>query len=487
MTPDENRSSPTLLRHVAHGVRVGAISQVALRAAPALLTLALARIAGPAPLGVVAYGLSVLGLAACFADVGIPVSLPKCVHETDREMDVAVSAVVVRIFSSTIVAGALLLIGVGPQHSQWLGATLAAILVFTSFDLVPAALNATLRFREAASAQVIGSSVFVVGGVAAAALGLPVLGPLAARAIGSVTAGLPRLLQWLSSGARFRRQIGFRLVQYGAVAMIPSLMSVVYNQADLIIVSYSLGYDSAGVYKVAATIATVPAILSSIIATPLQPVIAAYAKESREAVVRFVTDSVNMLVVIAALTLAIGTAGAGPILHALAGTSYVAGSGVFGLLLAGNLVGLITTPVYSYLLMGGGMRTAVGVAVAQALLSLVLNLLLIPRIGLAGGGLGSVISYAVGFGYQLVAACRASGRWPDLRNAVAVVIYALIAYAAAAGAGRMVPERLTVIAVLTSTATAIAVFGVLALLRTPPGLRGLWAVMLMLRAPSGGR
>lgn len=468
MSGHTTESPSAMIRHLVRGMQAGALGAVAQRAAPALLFIALARISGPGPLGIVAYALSVVALAGAVADLGIPVALQKCMHEYDRAEDVALTALVIRLASAALVALVLLRLGIGPAISPRVAALVAGCLVLVTFDLVPSALNATLRFADGARTSAIANGVFLTGGVAAAAVGLPVTGPIASRAAGSLGAGLPRVLHWIAAGGLPRFTIGQRLLSYGLVAMVPGLMSAIFNQADVVIIGNVLGYGTAGIYKTAVTVAAVPTILAPIIATPLQPLIAHYGRQSSGTVGNLAVGTTELLLLVAAPILAIGAACADPVLRAVAGDVYAAGAPAMILLLSGNLLGLIITPFLSLLLMTEGARIVAAVATGSAAISVGLNLLLVPRVGLVGAGLASLASYLFGFLVQITLASRALGRWPSASTSTKALGFALATYLAARTAVRALPSSWPPAAAATLGILAgVAVYTIL-LLVSPP-------------------
>jgi O-antigen/teichoic acid export membrane protein len=467
MTDRGSRADTAVAKRLIGGVKASAFGVVMFRVSPALVSLALARIAGPGSLGALAYALSILNLAWSVGDLGVSIALPRCAAEYQREGDVALSGLAIRLIAATAAGGTLLALHVGRSYSQSLVLWIVAALIATTFDLVPVVLNATLKFVAGAVTQTLASGVFLVGGIVTAAVGFPVAGPLVSRAVGSVVAGLPKTTRWISDGGRPRWHLAKYLLRYGSIAMVPGLMSTIFNQTDIIVIANSLGYISAGVYKAAATIATAPAILSAILATPLQPLIASQDAADRDAVVKLVVRSVDLLVVVAAGALAIGAVCAASVLEVVAGKPYVVGATAMILLLSGNLLGLINTPLLSLLLMTGRAFPVAAVATGAALLNVTLNLVLIPRWGLAGGGFASVVCYAFSLACELILTCSPSGRWPSFGKTVEAVLFGAAAYLLARGAVEAVSNDQPALRMTVGIVVAAAAYGAFLYVRPP--------------------
>jgi enterobacterial common antigen flippase len=182
-----------------------------------------------------------------------------------------------------------------------------------------------------------------------------------------------------------------KAARYGGRAYLAMLFSFVVLHFDLLMVARMLGPAAAGHYSVAARMADMLYLLPAIVGTLVFVTVPGLPQGSRAFAVttaRRVAIALLPAAVLAALL-------ASPVVRFLFGTEFLPAVAPFQILLPG-IVALGINTVFMQYFAGRGMPLfAVLAPAAAAVLNVGLNLLLLPRLGIAGAAVASTVAYAV--------------------------------------------------------------------------------------------
>ena len=289
----------------------------------------LARLLEPADFGVVALAWTVLYFVEQIQETGVGSAL------IYRRRDIETAAASALVYSP--LAGALfygLVFAAAPFFARFLHApdlvdvlrVMALVLVFRGLGVVPGAiLERSLDFRSRMVAELGAATVQLSLSVGLAFSGFGVwslvLGTLAGAA--SQTALYWFLVPWRPSPRLASRRVLLELMRYGRFVGATSILAVMANSVDNVVVSRVLGTASVGLYSVAFRLADFPnAVIGHVVGRPmfsvysmLQHDLAAF----RHAYVRNL-ERVALLAVPASVGLAIA---AEPIVLALLGEKWL--------------------------------------------------------------------------------------------------------------------------------------------------------------------
>jgi O-antigen/teichoic acid export membrane protein len=212
----------------------------------------------------------------------------------------------------------------------------------------------------------------------------------------------------------------------GLRALLAISLTLVLVRTDIYMLGPMLGVKAVGQISVASTLAEylwyVPSILSSVLFA------AVAASQGPEAIAKLCRASRTTVATLAPVALALLVVGRGlvPIIY---GRAYAEAGTLFVLLVPGMFAISLHLVIDSYFA-GSGFPpityTAAGVAL---LLKIVLNLVAVPRFGLAGAAISTSLVYACLLTVKVIAFRRASGvslatllrpSWSDIRYAVGV-------------------------------------------------------------------
>jgi O-antigen/teichoic acid export membrane protein len=242
--------------------------------------------------------------------------------------------------------------------------------------------------------------VFLRGGAPGAAV------LFAALAVLCGTASALYCARVVPFGWRFDRALFSEMIRYGGRAYLACLLAFLVIRSDMLLVNYFLGTREAGVYSIAVQIADTILLLPVTIGMILMPRIAGTADgredETTARVLRHAAVLLGGLCLAAAIAV-------GPVVRLLYGPAFA------GAILATRLLlpGILALGLNGVLMNHFGGRGMPPVTAWSPLLGLLvnvgLNLVMVPRYGIAGASLTSTLAYGLMFAVSLTA-FRRGGR-----------------------------------------------------------------------------
>lgn len=375
------------------------------------LTLFLVRALGPTEFGVLALAVSIGTLVLLVSDFGISNSAARFLAENPRDRDHAaavlrtsiglkliassVSVVVLFVLAPTLADALDTSALVWPIRLMALAAAAQGfgtlfISIFTALGRLSLALNYAL----------VESSVEASASVCLVLLGAGAAGAVAGRAIGFAAAGIlaaaliVRLIGW--PAIRASRGKGFpakRIVGYGAALVVIDGAFAIFDRADVLIIGAVLGPTSAGVFDAAIRVLAMLKYPALAIGAGFTPRLASGAR-GKEDVDRFIAALRYALLFYLLMGAAV-LVWAEPIVNLLLGPGY-AGAGDVLRVSAPTVVLSGLSPILAgaanYL---GEARRRVPLALAALGLNVAIDLVLVPRIGIVAGAIGTAVAFVL--------------------------------------------------------------------------------------------
>ncbi len=432
---------------IARNTALAFAVQVATASFTAGLTLFLVRALSPDRYGLFALALSVGGLLLIPSDFGISQSAARFIAERRggraEVAGILADALKLKLLASGITCAALFAVAgpiaevYGKPGLAWPVRAVAVavfaqslVLLFGAAFVAQAHVAANLRLVVSESAVEFGASMALV------LLGAGATGAAFGRAAGYGFGALLGL--WMAvrrvgpsivSRRGFDRRRARRIGTYaGALAIVDGAFTL-FAQMDVLLVGAFLSSVSVGLF-------TAPARLVALLQYPGLAVANGVAPrltrgEGQEPNVGAFVVALRYLIVVQAAFLPFVVVWAGPLVHLLLGSDYAGSANVLRTLapyvfLTG--VAPLLSLAVNYL---GDARRRVPIAIATVVLSLVLDLILIPRYGIVGAAVGA------DFGFLLYTPahlwiCRSLIGLP-LRPVLLTLVRSLAAAAAASG------------------------------------------------------
>lgn len=262
-----------------------------------------------------------------------------------------------------------------------LAPALALLNAILALVVLRAELATLVSFNTAAVIVISGTMVWAIARLRARQPGWPALRP---------------------DGSLFKSTLN-----YGLKFAIPIMAGVLIFRVDLLIVSHYRGVAEAGVYAVAAQVASLLVMLPAVIATLLFPRVASYQDQRGELAVQVTRHASFVMILICVLA-----AAASFLLPVIYGARFADAAIQLLILLPGvYLIGIESVLVQHFT--GTGLPGAIPVFwLATLALNLGLNFVLIPVYGARGAAAASTLSYGLIFILVAVYFCRKTKRRP---------------------------------------------------------------------------
>lgn len=386
-------------------------------AAAYLFKVYVARELGVEALGIYALGMTLVGLVATFNALGLPQSAVRFVAAYAATGRVRLlggflfRSVFVLIVSNLLFGGMLLLVGpwIGNRiyHAPSLGAYMGLFVLIMVLGTMNTFFGQVLAgFKDVAKRTVITNFIStpatMVGTVILVSLGWGFRGYLWAQVGAAVlTTALLAGVIWklippqVRSASLWKVPFESTVVSFSIAAFGMIFLQFVMAQADKILIGFYLNAREVGIYAVAmGLVAFVPSVLQAVNQI-FAPTIAELHARGDHALLRRIFQTLTKWVL--GLTLPLVTMlllFARPLMR-IFGHDFEAGWSVLAIGTVGELIDCAVGSVGFLLLMSGNERRLLRIQAAMGALIVVLNLLLIPRLGIIGAAVASSVANIV--------------------------------------------------------------------------------------------
>ena len=473
------------INQLAAGTGMGVAGRFGGRLLGMLADIIAARILGPAVYGLYAIGWTIFRLAELAAPLGLDVGAIRYGAEYLDRDEAKFKGVILRSGGYAGLAG-LLLGGLFFLLAPWLAGWYHKPGLLPVFRLFAFAfpLGALLAVAAAATriTKELKYSVIVQDiGQPLAGLGLLVIFYLlGARLFGVILSEvLSYLLAVIASlyyvrklfprvfeaGVRSER-IGGELLAFSIPAAMATVFTTLVFWVDRLLVGYFLGAAETGIYQAASHISVVFAVILGGLSRIIIPLFAELQQQSdRHMLVEVFRVGTKWGIYLGAPVIILLLISPGASMSVLYGGAYAAGGQVLFILLIGQAVNLITGPVGPALVMTGYQNAWFALSGMALAANVLLNVVLIPALGLQGAAIATSISLSGLFILALVFARWRLGAWPYDRRFAKPLVAGGAAAAAVFVVSRCLHFSNLGMLLVEGIAAVLVFFGLLVLLR----------------------
>jgi O-antigen/teichoic acid export membrane protein len=446
MTTTTSEGGHPQLHTIKSNVVFSFLAQITGAVFTAALTVFLARKLGSDGYGILSLAIGIVGLVALLSDFGIANSVARFVaeHRGDRERTAGVLADGLRLKLIASVTISALLFGLAEPIASiygipalvWPIRGIAVALFGQSLMLLGAVFAASARVDLQLRTALAESATETIATVALVLAGAGATGAAFGQAIGYLVGGgmtiflLVRLLgpKVLPRGVRFGLDAR-GIATYASVLLVIDGAYTAFSQVDVLIIGSYLGASAAGIFSAPMRLIAFFAYPGGAVAGGVAPRLVRGARGepnipafltalrllliAQTAVTAFVLGWAPLIVRIG---LGASFAESATVLRALAPFVFLIGFGTLVSLSANYL---------------GEARRRLPVAIVTVIVNLVLDLVLVPRIGVLGGCVGTDVAYALYAPAHLVI-CQRTLRF-DLRPAARTFVRTALAGCALTG------------------------------------------------------
>ena len=204
--------------------------------------------------------------------------------------------------------------------------------------------------------------------------------------------GIPR-----PTPGQFSLPLYKEMLRYGIPMLVGNeLAGIVLAVGDRYVIRGLIGDEPLGLYSAAYNLCEyVQLVLLSSVGQAIMPLyLETWDQRGREATVALIDDSLRSYVLLGAPVIA-GVAAVGPdLLPALASSKYASAASVLPWVIAGMVVAETNTFVGAGLFIQRRTRRVMAIILSCAALNIALNFVLIPRVGIVGSAVATLVAYA---------------------------------------------------------------------------------------------
>lgn len=453
MSSDQQQSVASDAAGIAGGSAIVMAGGVGERGLRFVINWVLARSLGPTAFGVYSFAqtmvATLISLSALGTDGGIIFFGARYRKAGEREK---LKGTLLSCLLIGVVAGALFSAGLWAVGSSWTVAAdkqeavsalaIGALSVFlgTVLAVLVGGLVAAKDMRGQAIVSQLGLPTFIlITAGAALLLGQGVTGALWALAVAYGLAVLLGLrLFWKRYGDLLRDKAVATVTEPKALLRysIPQSLARSLYQAnlrvDILMLTALATLSEVGVYKIATMIAQLGALPVMASTTMFGPVVSELVYSQQLDRLNALLRVVTRWLVIVAAPVYLGLLLVPDLVLTIFDEEYASGGRALAILMMGQAIYVACAPSGALVTMGGYSGTNLVNGVISVGLNIVLNWLLIPRMGLEGAALASAVSIATWSGLRVVEARWLLGCWAFDRRVLGALAVALVAGCGAA-------------------------------------------------------
>jgi O-antigen/teichoic acid export membrane protein len=196
--------------------------------------------------------------------------------------------------------------------------------------------------------------------------------------------------------AQFSKPMYLELLKFGIPMMIGyEISGIILSVGDRYVIDGVIGPEQLGLYSAAYNLCSyVQAAFIASVAQAITPIyMRLWDQKGKDETAAFIDRSLRSYTILAAPLVA-GVAVVGPeLLTSLASNKYAGATSVLAWVIAGMVVDNTNAMVGAGLFINRKTRVIMVIVICTALLNIALNLLLVPRIGIVGSAIATLISY----------------------------------------------------------------------------------------------
>lgn len=364
-----------------------------------VISMLMARYLGPSNFGLVNYAASFTTLFTAICTLGIDSILVNELLQNRNNGKLLGSAIGLRLCSSSLSVVTILGLAwaLNPNEPITIQVVLlySISLMFQSFDSINSWFQANLESKVTATVSAAGYTVAAIYKAFLLITEKDVRWFAAAHAVEYAFVAMLLLVSYRRScnrvqPIRFDRKLGMNLLSKSYHFIISGMMIALYGQMDRVMLKSMISEEAVGYYSCASTISSFWAFVLVAIIDAAKPVILAKYSENKRAFEVGLIRLYGAIIYLSALaTLGLSLLSK-PLVLIMFGAEYLPARGTLCILSCGTAFAYLGVARSIWLVPQGKQKFAKYIAACGATGNLILNVLLIPRLGIAGAAIATV-------------------------------------------------------------------------------------------------
>lgn len=379
--------------------------------------LLVARKLGPEQFGVLNYSIAWIGMFAVILDMGVGGIIQREIVKNPEQEErllgnFAMFKAIQTLIMLLLAAGVLFFSNHTPEVLKLILILMAGYCTNFATALVPY-FAAVVKNKYEAGAQIISCVIYNLIRLCAVFFDWSLTVYAIAESVMSLTYHLSMLGFYQRCGSSIRNwSFRFKEVFSLLIPAIPlsfsGIFSTIYSKTDIIMLEYFQGFESVGFYTLASRFTLNLALFSGLLSSVFSTAVASSCKISDSEYRKQLHRFYFMLFWIMIPFFPFFLLAAPYIFEILYGETYLPAATIFGVYICTLPFTGMFHAFYWHCMMGNKLKTIAAANGAGALINVVLNWFMIPRLGVTGAAWSSVISMPAGL--ILLLLCTADGR-----------------------------------------------------------------------------
>lgn len=409
-----------------------------------------------------------IGSVAQKVSSGVDSAVQKFVAEGNEQNEYYSAYFVIRL-TFTVIATVLMVCTFHFLDSLegYLPFLMGALVAGAFSGMITSGIRAKQKISWYSIVNLLSQLVYYVLAVVLVCLGYSLAGVFGGYIAGLVVLGVLSLFVFRYRFCRFSKVHVVDILKFSVWSIIIGGMSVIIQATDTFLIEYYLGDAAVGVYRVALHVTLVSLLAVNAVNTVIAPRMSrCFAEGDSAGIAELAKNAVTYGLMLAVPAAFGGIVLARPILYILYGSEFASGSTALQLLLlfqAIMVVQSVLLVVFANIRRIGISCVLVGIGFA---VNLILDIILIPKIGINGAALASLVSAVVSTILLIVVVNRYQQFCVDAGRIVRICIASVLMCLAIYGLKKLLDgTAITLVSVLAVIACGVAVYaGVLFLI-----------------------
>lgn len=364
----------------------------------------MARYLGPERYGLLSYAISFGGLFGFLASLGVTgVIKRELVKNPLSKYTLIGTGMVLKFVGAVVAVSITILISLFTTSDPL---TLGLIWLFSlthlfhAFDIVNIYFDSQVQAKYPVVIMIIGSATTAILKLIIIWLGGGIIWLIAVYVVDSIIIAGGALIVFIYKGHSFK-ELAFhfpsakKILRDSWPLMLSGLAISIYLQIDQIMIKNMLGNEPAGLYAVAVRLSEVWYFIPTLICASVFPAIVNALSENKKLFEERMRKLYSFMFWLALLIALATTLLANPIVTKLFGMAYIGSITTLQIYIWAGVSVFLGVAVSQYLLAKNFTRITFYITAIGAVTNVLLNLILIPQLGIEGAAIASVISYTL--------------------------------------------------------------------------------------------
>jgi polysaccharide transporter, PST family len=368
-----------------------------------IVGLWIARYLGPAQFGLLNFAIAFTGLFSAIATLGMDgIVVRELAHSPEKRDEILGSAFVLKVFAALIslatVMGVIFILRRGETLIVWVVAISAGQFLFQSLNVIDLYFQSKVQSKYTVyatnAAFLLMAVVKVVLLVTAASLIAFVWAGLGEFALASVFLLIVYRSRNLHVSAwRSKLSVMRDLLRDSWPLILSGISIMISVRIDQVLIGEMLNDKQVGIYSAAVRISEVWYFIPFAISSSILPLLVESKRKSEDLYYDRLQKFCNVLALVGIAFALFITIAAGPLTRLLYGPAYAGSAGVLRILIWGGIPICVGGAWSNWMLLENRTKMMFYFNVFGAALNVILNLALIPRLGILGSAYATLISY----------------------------------------------------------------------------------------------